>query len=177
MAYAATIGFFDGVHRGHQMVVRALLEAARQRGMQTMVVTFDNHPLSVVCPGKEPQLIISNEEKERKLLALGIDRVLSLHFTKEMMQQTAHDFMQELRDDYDVRLLMLGYDNRFGRRQPDEGFADYCRYGESLGVDVVEGPRPESAGLFEGRAISSSLVRELLAEGRTDEAEGLLFRV
>lgn len=62
---AATIGFFDGVHRGHRMVISRLLSVARERGLRTMVVTFGNHPMEVVCPGYEPELLLPVEEKVR----------------------------------------------------------------------------------------------------------------
>lgn len=173
--FAATIGFFDGVHRGHRHVIERLKAVAAQRGLKTMVVTFGNHPLEVVRPGYEPQLLLSVSEKVERLKACGIDEVVVLNFTREMMQQPARDFMQlVLRDQLDVRLLLIGYDNRFGKRNPDESFDTYRRYGEELGIDVLEGPRPDECGLFEGNAVSSSLIRQLLEVGRVDDANTLL---
>ena len=175
MRYAATIGFFDGVHRGHREVIRRLREVAEREGLLSMVVTFDNHPMTVVRPGYEPDLLLSFEEKMQKLAKTGVDRIVALHFTPEMMQQPARDFMQEtLNEGLGVDLLMMGYDNRFGRRNPDETFDSYVSYGKEMGIKVIEGPRPEDCGLFEDRPISSSLIRELLASGRKDDAKTLL---
>lgn len=173
--YAATIGFFDGVHRGHRHVVHTLLRMAEERGLQTLVVTFANHPLSVIRPELVPQQLCSVEEKCQRLTDAGADEVVLLNFTREMMQQSAYDFMKSvLRDQLHVRLLMLGYDNRFGRRQEGEGFEQYVEYGKELGIEVVCGPLPEEAGLFEGKPISSSLIRQLMTEGRAKDAEHLL---
>lgn len=175
MNFAATIGFFDGVHRGHRQVIRRLQTIAESNGLQTMVVTFGNHPLEVVRPGYEPQLLISIDEKVRRIKACGVDKVVVLRFTREMMQQSAHDFMQELlRDKLGVEKLVIGYDNRFGKRNPDEDFHSYAAYGKELGIEVIEGPRPEECGLFEGKPISSSLIRQLIEEGRQEDAEQLL---
>lgn len=169
--FAATIGFFDGVHLGHQKVIERLKDVAERQGMKTMVVTFGNHPMEVVHPGYQQQLLISIEEKVRRIKAYGIDEVVVLQFTKEMMQQPAREFMEKvLRDKYNVKALLIGYDNRFGKRNTDETFETYCQYGSELGINVIEGPRPEECGLFEGKPISSSLIRQLIAEGRDTEA-------
>lgn len=173
--FAATIGFFDGVHRGHRNVISRLQEVARNRGCKTMVVTFGNHPMEVVCPGYEPQLLLPVEEKIRRIKECGVDEVVVLQFTHDMMQQPAREFMQTvLRDQLGVTTLVIGYDNRFGKRNPDETFRSYVGYGRKLGIDVVEGPRPEECGLFEGKAVSSSLIRQLIAEGREHEARQLM---
>lgn len=175
MAYGATIGFFDGVHKGHQHVVHRLQEACSARDLHSMVVTFSNHPLTVVRPEAVPLMLCDNAVKEQKLRQCGADEVVMLPFTREMMQQSAYDFMRHvLRDRLGVRLLMLGYDNRFGRRQAGEGFEQYVEYGKEIGIEVIEGPRPEEAGLFEGKPVSSSLIRSLMAEGRTEDAATLL---
>lgn len=173
--FAATIGFFDGVHRGHRYVLERLKTVAAARGLRPMVVTFGNHPMEVVRPGCQPPLLISAEEKVRRIKECGIDEVVVLQFTKEMMQQPAREFMQHtLRDELGVKCLVIGYDNRFGKRNPEETFLTYVDYGLELGIDVVEGPRPEQCGLFGGRPVSSSLIRELIQEGRLQEAQSLL---
>lgn len=175
MKYVATIGFFDGVHLGHQQVIHRLRALAASKGMKTMVVTFGNHPLEVVRPDFVPQLLTNADEKVRRLKACGVDEVVVLNFTREMMQQTAYDFMKDvLRDRLGVGTLLIGYDNRFGRRNPEESFLSYVEYGRQLGIDVQEGPRPEECGLFENAPISSSLIRRLIGEGRVNDALSLM---
>lgn len=175
MAYAATIGFFDGVHRGHQQVLHRLQTIAKGRGLKTMAVTFCNHPMEVVSPNYVPQLLTTAEEKAERIKACGIDEVVMLRFSKEMMMQPAREFMEKvLRDTLGVTTLLIGYDNRFGKRNPEETFLSYVEYGKELGIEVIEGPRPEECGLFEGKPISSSLIRRLMEEGRSDDAIHLL---
>lgn len=173
--FAATIGFFDGVHRGHRHVFQKLKDIARSKGLQTMAVTFGNHPMEVIRPGYEPKLLLPVAEKVERIKACGIDEVVVLQFTPEMMQQPAREFMEQvLRDELGVSLLLIGYDNRFGRRNPEENFEVYSQYGMQLGIDVVEGPKPAECGLFEGNAISSSLIRQLMQDGRAQEARSLM---
>lgn len=175
--YCATIGNFDGIHLGHRQVLLRLKEVAAARGMKTMVVTFDRHPAATACPERVPLQLMTLDEKVATLKALGIDRVEVLTFDRDMMLLPAFRFMQDiLRDQFSVAVLLTGYDNHFGRRNAGEDFHTYQSYGARLGIDVVEGPRPEECGLFEGTPISSSLVRRLLKEGRTEAARHLLAR-
>lgn len=175
-SYCATIGFFDGVHRGHRQVIERVKQTAAAKGLGTMAITFDNHPMEIVRPGYVPELLITSDEKEEKLIALGVDKVVMLHFTHEMMQQPARLFMEKtLRDELGVKILVMGYDNRFGKRNHEETFETYVEYGQELGIEVIEGPRPEECGLFEGNPVSSSLIRELIKEGRQKDAQELLL--
>lgn len=173
--YCATIGFFDGVHRGHRQVIKRLQELAYSKGLESLVITFDNHPLEVICPTYVPDLLLSSEEKVQRILETGISKVEVMHFTKEMMNQLAFDFMKhELKERLGIEVLIIGYDNRFGKKNDKESFETYVEYGKELGIEVIEGPRPEECGLFEGKAISSSLIRSLRNEGRIHEALQLM---
>lgn len=157
--YVATIGMFDGVHRGHQFVLRQVIQTARERGLQSMAVTFD-HTLR-----KEPQLT-TLDEKLSLLRQLGVDHTEVLPFTDELKQMTAREFMQHvLKERLHVEVLLIGYDNRFGRGR-SEGFDDYVRYGRELDIDVMQLP---AQGV-----VCSSLIRDLLKEGQVAEAAGLL---
>ena len=89
----ATIGTFDGVHRGHQYVVRQVVSQARQRGLESVVLTFPNHPLQVLQDGFQPQMLTLPQEKERHLLLTGIDQVEMMPFTQALAQMKAYDFM------------------------------------------------------------------------------------
>ena len=177
-SYAATIGFFDGVHRGHQYVIEQLKDLAKSRGLKTLVVTFDRHPREVVQKGWSAQLLTTLEEKRGLLTETGIDRLVVLPFDEKMAGMWAEEFMEKvLWGDLGVRLLLTGYDNRFGHDRT-EGFEDYCRYGKRMGMEVVCGKElseEQSEGVGSYRA-SSSCIRGLLTEGMVEEAAKLLGR-
>lgn len=174
--YCATVGVFDGVHRGHQHVIRRVRTLAAASGMQSMVVTFDRNPLEIVCPERAPMPLMSLSERVAKLHAAGVDRVEVLPFDRMFMQTTACDFMRHvLYERLGVRCLVTGYDNRFGRRNPEETFETYAAYGREIGMEVVLGPPPEECGLYDGCPVSSSLIRRLLDTGRRDEADALMM--
>lgn len=169
MGYVATIGMFDGVHLGHQFVLHHVVETAREQGLQSMVITFDQ-----TMP--RDQVLTSLSAKRLLLSKTGIDRIEVLQFTDELRQMTAREFMQQvLRDQLDVKILLTGYDNRFGHNR-EEGFDDYVRYGKELGIEVRSLPPAPSngMGMGEGPTISSSYIRRLLTEGHVGKAsEGL----
>ncbi len=170
--YAATVGFFDGVHRGHCFLISQLKEQAGRHGLQSMVITFERHPRQVLQPEWHPQFLSTFEEKAQLLEATGIDVLVVLRFTQELAALSARDFMQQvLRNRLGVHLLLTGYDNRFGNGRK-ETFSDYQRYGSELGIQVECAP-PISD---DGQRFSSSLVRTLLHEGRMEEAASCLGR-
>lgn len=161
----ATIGMFDGVHRGHQFVLRRVVGMARQRGLQSLAVTFD-HTLR-----SEP-VLTPLAEKLALIKQTGIDRVEVIPFTDALRQMTAFQFMQQvLQRQLHVKLLLTGYDNRFGRNR-EEGFDDYVRYGRDLGIEVCCLP-PAPLGEAGGQ-VSSSLIRSLLMSGAVAEASSAL---
>lgn len=151
----ATIGMFDGVHLGHQYVLQQVVDYARQHGMQALCITFDHSP-------RREQVLTPLDEKLQLIRQTGIDTIEVLHFTKALKQLTAREFMeQELLQKLNVKVLLTGYDNRFGHNR-EEGFDDYVRYGEELGIKVLALPAKGS--------ISSSHIRQLLAQGYVSEA-------
>lgn len=153
--YVATIGMFDGVHRGHQFVLQHVIQTACERGLQPMVVTFDHST-------RREQLLTTLDEKLTLIRQTGIERIEVLPFTAELKQLTAHQFMQQvLKERLNVKVLLTGYDNRFGHNR-EEGFNDYVRYGHELGIEVLQLPA-------EGQ-VSSSLIRQLLLKGQVAEA-------
>ena len=157
IGYVATIGMFDGVHRGHQFVLQHVADEARQRGLQSMAITFDK---------TGPQTLTPLEQKRLLLTKTGIDRIEVLTFNEALKQMTAREFMeQELRDRLGVKVLLTGYDNRFGHNRT-EGFEDYVRYGQELGIEVLQLPQ-------EGE-ISSSIIRQLIVDGDIHKANELL---
>lgn len=174
-AGVATIGVFDGVHRGHQLLIGKVVEQARQVRKPSTVITFDRTPRQVLDPSFHPQLLTTLAEKEAIIASLGVDHLVVLPFTREMAGLSAQAFMEQvLRDQLNVEVLITGYDNRFGHDRA-EGFEDYVRYGEQLGIQVLRG---DVELMNDGqRAVSSSVIRELLAvEGRVDLMPDCLTR-
>ncbi len=164
--FAATIGFFDGVHRGHRCLLEQVRALAAQEGLRSMVVTFDRHPREIVDPTYVPALLTTTEEKVALLHEAGIDEVRTLRFDREMSLLPALDFMRMARDAMGVRVLVMGYDHRFGHDGHQN--PDYQALGRSLGVRVV------MAHELDGMKASSSVARRLLAQGRVAEAAGVL---
>ena len=129
----ATIGFFDGVHKGHQFLFARQRALAEERGLAPLIVTFDTHPRAVLDADYIPQLLTSREEREKHLEQYG--EVLMLPFA-DIQPLTALEFMTRLRDEYQVSVLLMGYDHRFGSdrlKHPQ----DYRRVGEQCGVEVL----------------------------------------
>lgn len=171
-ACVATIGFFDGVHRGHQFLIEDVKDVAKKSGLKSLVITFDKHPRQVLQQTYQPQLLTTLEEKLHLLALTGIDDVYVLHFTKEMAALTAREFMEQvLHDKLNVKKLVIGYDNRFGHNRA-EGFEDYVRYGKELGIEVLQARPFEIYGV----KVSSSVVRAFLNGGEVEMAAKCLGR-
>lgn len=163
----ATIGFFDGVHRGHQYLIRKLIADARAEGMESTVITFDLHPRKVLQSDYQPRMLSTLSEKLLLLSKTSVDNTALLHFDEEMARMTAREFMEQiLRDKLNVRKLYIGYDHRFGHDRK-EGFDDYVRYGRELGMEVVLSQAFELNGVN----VSSSVVRSFLEAGEVEMAE------
>ena len=171
---AATIGCFDGVHRGHQMLVQMMVRQAQERGLKPIAVTFDRLTRQLFDPDFHPQVLSTLDEKVTYLKELGVEEVVVLPFTHQLAALSAEAFMREiLRDQLSVKLLVTGYDHRFGHDR-SEGFNDYVRYGQGLGIDVVRG---DVAMMGDQMAVSSTVIRQLLAEeGRVEAMPDVLTR-
>lgn len=173
VSQVATIGFFDGVHRGHCSLLSQVVRQAAQRNRQSTVVTFDIHPRQLVNPDFQPLLLTTLDEKLQLLSLQGIDRVALLHFDEQMASLSARDFMSVvLSRQLNVDTLVLGYDSRFGHGRT-AGFADYEAYGRSMGIDVL---RATPLLSDDGTPVSSSLVRNLLLSGNIAQANDALGR-
>lgn len=162
----ATIGFFDGVHLGHQYLIQQMMTAADERKTASMVVTFPVHPRKVLGSDFQPQLLTTKEEKCELLEQTGVDYCLMLDFTPQIASLTARQFMAMLKEQCHVDVLVIGYDHRFGHNR-SEGFEDYCRYGKELGIEVL---KAEPYVLPDGRSVSSSMIRNILLQGDVSEA-------
>lgn len=165
----ATIGCFDGVHRGHRFLIRQVCETADKEGLRSALFTFPVHPRQVMKSDHQPQLLSCLKQKEDLLAQSGTDYCVLLPFTKELSKLSAYSFMQLLHETYNVQTLIIGYDHRFGHNR-SEGFDDYCRYGKELGMKVVL-----AKGLTEhGVNISSTVIRKLLKDGDIEKANHYL---
>ena len=169
--YVCSIGFFDGVHCGHQCLIRQVQDEALRRGARSLLITFDRHPRSVFAPDSAPALLTTAEEKMALLEATGVDEIYILPFDREMAALSAKEFMQQvLKEKLNVGVLVIGYDHHFGRpRQGSpEGFEDYQSYGREVGIEVVQ------ARELEGEHVSSSAIRRALEAGDIKLANQLL---
>src|SRR5436190_3447444 len=114
---AVTIGMFDGVHLGHQAVIGRAVEAARERGIRSVVTTFDRHPREVLTHGHEPRLLTTLERKISLIEALGVDVLLVLQFTLEFSKTSPEDFVTRfLVESVHAQHVVLGANFRFGHR-------------------------------------------------------------
>lgn len=170
---ACTIGHFDGVHLGHQHLIKRLRECAKERGIErVIVVTFDRLPRSLFDPSFHPKMLTTFDERKALLAEYGVDDCYILTFDRQMASMTARDFMKKmLFDKFGVRFLLLGYDNRFGKRIEGEGLDDYIRYGKEIGIEVME---CDEYVHTDGSHVSSSVIRELLENNNTEKAQELL---
>ena len=173
-AAVATIGCFDGVHRGHQRVIRLVTEVARRKGLAAMVITFDRQPRELFDSSFRPQLLTTLTEKKVCLETLGVELLVVLPFTRELAALSAEAFMREvLHGQLCVQTLLTGYDNRFGH-DSTEVFDDYVRYGKALGMEVMQGDVERMDGSV---AVSSTIIRRMLTEeGRVEEMPEWLTR-
>lgn len=157
---AATIGCFDGVHRGHRYLIDQVRREALARGLHSALITFPVHPRQVMQSGYCPQWLTCLPQKKELLQQEDADYCILLPFTHELSLLPARRFMELLHTRFNVQALVIGYDHRFGHNR-SEGFADYCRYGKELGIEVVHA----RALVEDGVSISSSLIRTLLKQG------------
>jgi riboflavin kinase/FMN adenylyltransferase len=158
---AVTVGFFDGVHRGHQAVVRRTVEVARERGLVAVAVTFDRHPREVLTPGREPPLLTTLERKAALLEELGVAVLLVLEFTPELSRWSPEAFVRGvLVEGLHAAHAVVGSNFTFGHRAAGN-LPVLAELGAAHGFEV-EGVALLSLG---GRVVSSSSVREALLAG------------
>ena len=165
----ATVGFFDGVHVGHQYLINQVKKEAKKRQEASMVITFSNHPGSVMQEGADVSLLSLPNEKCKLLEWMGIDYCLLIEFTPSFSHYSAYEFMQLLYTQFNVKVLFVGYDHRFGYAR-NEGFDDYVRFGQTIGIEVLQ----TDVYTADDLVISSSAVRSLLEKGDVDTASTIL---
>lgn len=168
----ATLGNFDGLHLGHQALVRNAVEDARRLGVPSVVLTFEPHPLKVLAPARAPKLLLSHKDKMELLQSFDVDAVVIQKFDAAFASVPARDFVARvLVERLRIKKIWVGRDLRFG--QGRKGCVDdLLKWGCEDGFDVgIVEPI-----LLGGVRVSSSLVRQLVEEGRVDEAAPMLGR-
>ena len=164
-----TIGSFDGVHIGHQQIIKTLTEGANAENSASVIVTFFPHPAKVLRPFPDPFYLSTPEEKDATLARLGLNSVLTINFSRELANLTAFEFMSVLHRQLKFSCLLIGYDFRLGANREGD-FHKLRDIGEQLGycVRAIEPLQSTS------QVVSSSLVRKLISEGEITAANAML---
>lgn len=167
-----TIGVFDGVHRGHQLIIGRAVERAREAGVPAVVLTFDPHPMEVVRPGHHPPMLTGPRLKAELLEALGVDVMCVLPFTSAFSRMTAEEFVHEvLVERLHVSAVVVGENFRYGHRGSGD-VASLAADGRRFGFSVEGVPLQGSAGT----TWSSTYVRSCVDAGDVAEAAAALGR-
>lgn len=166
------IGFFDGVHLGHQQIIRQTIADARQHNAHALVLTFDRHPNAVIAPDREPPLIYSLPQKLLVIESLGADTLLLIHFDKRFSQQSGEGFIRHLaRDVGQIQSLCVGTDFVFGHKRSGN-VALLKELGNEIGFAV----HGLAAVSLDGQIVSSTRIRERIATGDLDAVSQMLGR-
>jgi len=166
------IGFFDGVHLGHQQIIRQTITDARQHDALALVLTFDRHPNTVVAPDHVPPLIYSLPQKLRAIESLGADTLLLIHFDETFSRQTGEDFIRSLaRELGQIQSLCVGADFVFGHKRSGN-VALLKKLGAEIGFQV----HGLAAVSLDNETVSSTRIRELIRAGDLDTVSQMLGR-
>jgi riboflavin kinase/FMN adenylyltransferase len=167
-----TLGNFDGVHIGHQAIMRKLKSRGRELAAPSVAVTFEPHPVSVLRPEGAPNRIQTPEQKQETIATFGIDHLLVIPFTIEFSRKDPEDFVREIvHGELRAAELVLGSNFRFGHGRAGD-LETLRSFGRDLGFTVIE----VEPALVEGEMISSSRVRQVLSEGDAGKAAAMLGR-
>lgn len=170
---AITVGTFDGVHRGHRLVLDRMVASARAGGLRSVMLTFEPHPLAVINPGSEPALLTTPAEKHRVLEARGLDSVVTLPFTPLVQAMAAEEFVERvLIGEHGLRELHIGHDHGFGRGRAGDAAALRV-LGAARGFTVHVVPPVEAP---DGNPVSSTAIRRAIEAGDTTAATDGLGR-
>jgi riboflavin kinase/FMN adenylyltransferase len=166
------IGVFDGVHLGHQQIIRQTVADARQHDALALVVTFDRHPSAIVAPDRVPPQIFSRSQKLRAIESLGADALLEIHFDKTFSEKSGETFIRELaRDPGKIHSVCVGADFVFGHQRSGD-VALLKKLGGEIGFQV----HGLAAVSLDGQVVSSTRIREAIRAGNLDAASQMLGR-
>jgi riboflavin kinase/FMN adenylyltransferase len=164
---AATIGVFDGIHIGHQKLIRAIVNNCNQA--TPSVLTFREHPARILRPDSPPETILSPRQKNAKFAALGVGAVILIDFSHEFSTLTGRNFVQQLRSCLDLRKIVVGYNFHFGRnRDTDTSGLAHMLEGSGIEVEVIQ------PAMHMNEVVSSSRLRSAIREGRFRQARAML---
>jgi riboflavin kinase/FMN adenylyltransferase len=165
------LGTFDGVHIGHQQIITTAVEMAKRQQGTSVVFTFSNHPLSVIDPGRCPLQLITPEDKRILLRNMGVDIMLNIPFTDEFLRLTAQEFIEALMENLQPKHIVVGPNYSFGYKSlGTPAFLEQSGKKYGFAVDVHAGV------YFNDLIVSSTLIRQLILDGKVDEATNLLGR-
>lgn len=166
------IGFFDGVHLGHQQIIRQTIADARQHEALSLVITFDQHPSAIVAPNRVPPLIYSLPQKLRVIESLGNDALLLIHFDKKFSEQSGDAFIRGLaRDLGQIQSLCVGNNFVFGHKRGGN-----VALLKTLGAELKFTVHGMAAVSLDGKIVSSTRIRESIRYGDLDAAGQMLGR-
>ena len=166
------IGFFDGVHLGHHQIIRQTITDARKHNALALVITFDQHPNTIVAPARVPPLIYSLPQKLRTIESLGPEATLLIHFDKAFSQKTGEEFIRELSGAWSgIQSICVGANFVFGHKR--SGNVDLLK---ALGSELRFSVHGMSAVSLDGKIVSSTRIREAIRAGDLDAASQMLGR-
>jgi riboflavin kinase/FMN adenylyltransferase len=166
-----SIGMFDGVHKGHQALLKELVQEAEREKTCSMVISFDKHPRQVVSDNEnEVKILQTDSERIEKLSDSGVDYLVILHFTKEIAKLEASEFLDRVIESINPKTLLLGYDNRFGRKGSLQ-FDDILAKGEYKNIKIR---RTQDCVWYNDIEISSTQIRKALEKGEVNLANQML---
>lgn len=156
-----TIGTFDGVHIGHQKIIKRLTSLAKEKNLDSAILTFFPHPRMVLQKNLDIKLLNTIDEREQILSSFKLDHLIIKKFTKEFSRLTAHDYVKNiLVDELNAKYIIIGYDHRFGKNRR-ANIEDLKTYGLEFGFEVEE----ISVQDIEDVAVSSTKIRNALIDG------------
>lgn len=166
-----TQGTFDGVHQGHQQILTEVVQMAREKNSESVLLTFFPHPRLVLYPDDNTlRLINSIEEKARRVEACGIDHMIVLPFTREFSKMSAMEFLRDvLIDGIGMQYFVIGYDHRFGKNR-EGSIEDLRELSKVFDFEVMEIPPQD----VENSIVSSTKIRNALLSGDIDTANKFL---
>lgn len=165
----ATIGVFDGLHRGHQALIDELKILSMQKNMIPLVITFSNKPSAIIDPQRSNYMLSTPKEKKMLIKNLGIENVKFIDFDYQIAKLSAQEFLLELSKKYPIKALIMGYDHCFGSDKLSD-IQQYQQIGKTLGIEIIK----SNQKITDNDIISSSLIRHLISRGEIKKANTLL---